>query len=185
MGSQWNPEVFVGDPSAQNYEIESLRASGIQQQRMDVRHNLLQQLDAKGRMAMPARYREQLVKSCSGHLVVTIDTNHRCLLLYPLPEWEQIERQIESLSSFDPMSQRVKHLLIGHANDLELDNSGRILLPQELRLYAQLEKHVCLIGQGKKLEIWDQDSWTDQRDHWLTDNTTEGELPEKLRTLAL
>ena len=142
-------------------------------------------LDAKGRMAMPARYREQLVKSCSGHLVVTIDTNHRCLLLYPLAEWEQIERQIESLSSFDPMSQRVKHLLIGHANDIDLDSSGRSLLPQELRQYAQLEKHVCLIGQGKKLEIWDQASWTEQRDNWLTENSTEGELPEKLRTLAL
>ncbi|MEQ8314401.1 MAG: division/cell wall cluster transcriptional repressor MraZ [Gammaproteobacteria bacterium] len=142
-------------------------------------------LDAKGRMAMPARYRDQLMQSCGGHLVVTIDTNHRCLLLYPISEWEQIERQIESLSSFDPMSQRVKHLLIGHANDLELDSNGRVLLPQELRLYAQLEKHVCLIGQGKKLEIWDQDSWAQQRDHWLTENSTEGELPEKLRTLAL
>jgi MraZ protein len=142
-------------------------------------------LDAKGRMAMPARYREQLMQNCSGHLVVTIDTNHRCLLLYPLAEWEQIERQIESLSSFDPMSQRVKHLLIGHANDLELDSNGRILLPQELRLYAQLEKHVCLIGQGKKLEIWDQESWNQQRDHWLSESSTEGELPEKLRTLAL
>ena len=58
-------------------------------------------LDAKGRMAMPSRYREQLVAACAGHLVVTIDTNHRCLLLYPLPEWEQIEREIEGLSSFD------------------------------------------------------------------------------------
>ena len=144
-------------------------------------------LDAKGRMAMPARYREQLLESCSGHLVVTIDTNHRCLLLYPLYEWEQIERQIESLSSFDPMSQRVKHLLIGHANDLELDGSGRILLPQELRQYAQLEKHVCLIGQGKKLEIWSQDNWSQQRDEWLTESaaTTGGELPEKLQSLAL
>ena len=144
-------------------------------------------LDAKGRMAMPARYREQLIESCSGHLVVTIDTNHRCLLLYPIAEGEQIERQIESLSSFDPISQRVKHLLIGHANDLELDGSGRILLPQELRQYAQLEKHVCLIGQGKKLEIWSQDNWSQQRDQWLTESTTTtgGELPEKLQSLAL
>lgn len=141
-------------------------------------------LDAKGRMAMPARYREQLVNYCSGHLIVTIDTNHCCLLLYPLTEWEQIERQIESLPSFDSMSQRVKHLLIGHANDLELDNSGRILLPQELRFYAKLEKHVCLIGQGKKLEIWDQDVWNEQRDQWLSESSTEGELPEKLRSLA-
>jgi|TARA_B110000438_G_scaffold8544_1_gene8398 MraZ protein len=142
-------------------------------------------LDAKGRMAMPARYREQLINLCSGHLVVTIDTNHRCLLLYPLAEWEQIERKIESLSSFNPAEQRVKRLLIGHANDLELDSSGRILLPQELRHHAELEKHVCLIGQGKKLEIWSQDSWNEQRDTWLTESTTEGELPEKLRTLAL
>lgn len=142
-------------------------------------------LDVKGRMAMPARYREQLLSHCSGHLVVTIDTNHRCLLLYSLSEWEVIERQIEALSSFDPMSQRVKHLLIGHANDLELDGSGRIPLPQELRQYAQLEKHVCLIGQGKKLEIWSQDNWNQQRDQWLTESTTEGELPDKLRSLAL
>ena len=138
-------------------------------------------------MAMPSRYREQLIEYCLGQLVVTIDTNHRCLLLYPLSEWEHIERKIESLSSFDPMSRRVKHLLIGHANDLELDGSGRILLPQELRQYAQLEKHVCLIGQGKKLEIWSQNNWNEQRDHWLTDSntTTEGELPDKLRSLAL
>jgi MraZ protein len=142
-------------------------------------------LDTKGRMAMPSRYREQLSSTCAGQLVVTIDTNHKCLLLYPLSEWEHIERQIESLSSFDPMSQRVKHLLIGHANDLELDGSGRILLPQELRKYANLEKHVCLIGQGKKLEIWDQDSWNQQRDLWLGEKSNEGELPEKLRTLAL
>jgi len=94
-------------------------------------------------------------------------------------------RQIESLSSFDPVSQRVKHLLIGHANDLEMDGSGRILLPQELRQYAQLEKHVCLIGQGKKLEIWSQDIWNQQRDQWLTESTSEGELPDKLRALAL
>ena len=142
-------------------------------------------LDAKGRMAMPSRYREQLSTKCSGQLVVTIDTNHKCLLLYPLPEWEQIERQIESLSSFDPMSQRVKHLLIGHANDLELDGSGRVLLPQELRSYAGLEKHICLIGQGKKLEIWDQNSWNEQRNKWLEDSSLEGELPEQLRSLAL
>ncbi len=142
-------------------------------------------LDAKGRLAMPARYREQLAQHGNGALVVTIDTNHRCLLLYPNAEWEQIERQIESLSSFDPMSQRVKHLLIGHANDLEMDGSGRILLPQELRQYAHLEKHVCLIGQGKKLEIWDQGNWNEQREQWLTESSTSAELPEKLRALAL
>ena len=142
-------------------------------------------LDAKGRMAMPSRYREQLMAACAGRLVVTIDTNHRCLLLYPLAEWEQIEREIESLSSFDPMSQRVKHLLIGHATDLELDGNGRILLPQELRSYAELEKHLCLVGQGKKLEIWGQEAWAAQRELWLSESASAAELPEKLRSLAL
>lgn len=142
-------------------------------------------LDAKGRMAMPSRYREQLMAPCAGRLVVTIDTNHRCLLLYPLAEWEQIEREIENLSSFDPMSQRVKHLLIGHATDLELDGNGRILLPQELRSYAGLEKHLCLVGQGKKLEIWGQEAWAAQREQWLSESASSEELPEKLRSLAL
>ena len=76
-------------------------------------------------------------------------------------------------------------MLIGHANDLELDGSGRILLPQELRLYAELEKHVCLIGQGKKLEIWSQNNWFEQREKWLTESSAEAELPDKLRSLAL
>ena len=142
-------------------------------------------LDAKGRIALPSRYRDQLLKSCSGLLVVTIDINHRCLLLYPRAEWEQIERKIESLPSLDANSERVKHLLIGHANDLELDNSGRVLLPQELRLYAALEKHVCLIGQGKKLEIWEQEAWNRQREKWLTENAIDGDLPEMLKTLVL
>ena len=142
-------------------------------------------LDAKGRIALPSRYRDQLLKSCAGLLVVTIDINHKCLLLYPKAECELIERKIESLASLDANSERVKHLLIGHANDLELDNSGRVLLPQELRLYAALEKHVCLIGQGKKLEIWEQEAWNRQREKWLTENAIDGDLPEMLKTLVL
>ena len=142
-------------------------------------------LDAKGRIAMPSRYRDQLLKSCAGLLVVTIDINHRCLLLYPIAEWERIERKIESLPSLDSHAERVKHLLIGHANDLELDGSSRILLPQELRLYAGLEKHVCLIGQGKKLEIWNQETWNSQRERWLTEDVIDSDLPENLKALVL
>jgi len=144
-------------------------------------------LDAKGRMAMPARYREQLLSQCGGHLVATIDTAARCLLLYPIHEWEEIQRKIESLPSFNPTSRRVQRLLIGHATDLELDNSGRVLLPQALRDYAGLQKHVALIGQGKKLELWDQACWTEHREKWLSESESdsEGELPEDLRSLSL
>jgi len=142
-------------------------------------------LDAKGRMAMPARYREQLQSQCGGHLVATIDTSARCLLLYPIHEWDEIQRKIESLPSFNPSSRRVQRLLIGHATDLELDNSGRVLLPQALRDYAGLTKRVALIGQGKKLELWDQDHWTAEREHWLSETDAGAELPEDLRSLSL
>jgi MraZ protein len=134
---------------------------------------------------MPARYRDQLQSQCAGHLVATIDTSARCLLLYPVHEWEEIQRKIESLPSFNPTSRRVQRLLIGHATDLELDNSGRILLPQALRDYAGLQKHVALIGQGKKLELWDLDSWTSQREQWLSETESDSELPEDLQSLSL
>lgn len=142
-------------------------------------------LDAKGRMAMPARYREQLQGQCNGHLVATIDTGARCLLLYPVQEWEEIQRKIEALPSFNPTSRRVQRLLIGHATDLELDGSGRILLPQALREYAGLQKQVALVGQGKKLELWDLAGWTEQRERWLSETETEGEIPADLRSLSL
>jgi len=133
-------------------------------------------LDVKGRLGLPLRYREQLTENNIEQLVITIDTNHKCLLLYPLREWDRIEREIESLSSFEQMSRRVKHLLIGHATDLDLDNNGRILIPRELRLYADLEKHVSLVGQGKKLEIWDQSAWVAQRELWLSEPASAQEL---------
>ncbi len=144
-------------------------------------------LDAKGRLAMPARYRERLSNDFGGRLVVTIDldTRHRCLSLYLPTEWDKIEQRIDGLSGLNEHVRRMKHLLIGHANDLELDGIGRVLLPQELRQYAELEKQVCLVGQCKKLEIWSQDNWLGKRDEWLEQVHEQGELPEELRTLAL
>lgn len=142
-------------------------------------------LDAKGRMAMPSRHRESLAALCGGRLVATIGIFNRCLLLYPLTEWEQIERDIQALPSFDPRAERIKHLLIGHAGDLELDGSGRLLLPRELREFARLEKHVCLVGQGRKMEIWDQPTWDRQRADWLDESADGSELSDALRNLAL
>lgn len=142
-------------------------------------------LDAKGRMAMPARYRDQLEDCCGGHLVATIDTNAPCLLLYPLAEWEQIQRKIEALPSFNASSRRIQRLLIGHATDLELDGSGRILLPQTLRDYASLEKQVALIGQGRKLELWKLATWETQRDKWINETGPDAELPDDLKSLSL
>jgi MraZ protein len=92
---------------------------------------------------------------------------------------------LEKLSSFDPKSRRAQRMLIGHATDLEMDSSGRILLPQILRDRAELDKHVALVGQGKKFEIWSGQNWSDQTELWLSASGAEGELPAELLNLSL
>jgi MraZ protein len=143
-------------------------------------------LDSKGRMVMPTRYRSRLQDAAAGQVIVTIDTEEKCLLLYPLPEWEIIEQKIQGLPSLHKVSRRIQRLLIGHATEIELDNSGRFLLPPLLRDYAQIDKRVMLVGQGKKFEIWDEAQWQTGRDGWLAYKTTaDTELPVELQSLSL
>jgi len=141
-------------------------------------------LDAKGRIVLPARYRERLLEICQSQLVVTIDTDQPCLLIYPLPEWEIIEEKIGALPSFNPTTRRIQRLLIGHATEAEVDANGRMLLSSPLREYAQLGKKVVLIGQGKKFELWDEILWGDCMKQWLADGSS-GETPEALAELTL
>lgn len=141
-------------------------------------------LDAKGRMAIPVRYRPQLAEN-HPQVVLTIDTNSPCLLLYPLMEWEKIEQKLAALPSFNEAARRIQRLLIGHATELEVDNNGRILLPSVLRDYAQLDKKIVMVGQGKKFELWSEQGWQDARTMWLETTNSEAELPQELTTLAL
>ena len=142
-------------------------------------------MDAKGRLAMPARQREPLLTRCEGQIVVTIDTQSNCLVIYPLPEWEGIEREIQNLPALKPAVKRFQRLMLGYATDLELDGNGRMLLPQSLREYAQLEKKLVLVGQGNKLEIWSEALWLAEREQALKDSGPEAELPEELMSLTL
>ena len=116
-------------------------------------------IDAKGRMAIPARYRDLL----DSAMVLTIDTEETCLLLYPVLEWQKIEASLQKLPSFNAAARRIQRLLIGHATDIDLDTQGRILLPQELRQYANLQKQAVLIGQGNKFEVWNDELWQQKR----------------------
>ncbi len=117
---------------------------------------------------MPARYREQLQDCCAAHLVVTIDTD-RCLLIYPEPNWREIERKLEKLPSFNPTARKLQRLYIGHAHEVDMDSQGRVQLPPELRQFASLDKRVALIGQSNKFELWDEDTWVARRDQWLNE----------------
>lgn len=145
-------------------------------------------IDAKGRIVMPTRYRERLLlEKNQNSVVLTIDTEERCLLLYPLSEWEEIEKKLATLPSFNPSARRIQRLLIGHATDVELDGQGRVLLPPLLREYAGLNKRAVLVGQGRKFELWDETHWESQRGRWLQEesNTRESLLPEEVKSISL
>ena len=118
-------------------------------------------LDSKSRLVVPARYRDVLLVNGSGRVVVTADPT-RCLLLYPLPEWEPIEKKLNGLSDFNPRTRGLKQLLVGYAHDMDMDGAGRILLPPMLKKFAELDKSVVMVGQGGKIELWNEARWADK-----------------------
>lgn len=144
------------------------------------------QIDSKGRITVPSNYRTQMMEEANGSLIVTIDPEQRILLLYPFPAWQAIEEKLEGLPSFQPAARRIQRLLMGHATELELDRQGRILLPNLLREYADLEKNIMLVGQGKKIEIWNESMWIDARATWLSESMDENHgVPMELAMLSL
>jgi len=137
-------------------------------------------------MAVPSRFRERVTEQAGGCLVLTLNPLDRCLWLYPQPEWQLIEEKLATLSDFDKQSRRAKQMMRGYATDCQLDGQGRILLPQELREYANIEKQSVILGQGNKFEIWEQAGWNEQRDEWLEQvGKDDGEPSEALKTLSL
>jgi MraZ protein len=136
-------------------------------------------LDAKGRMVMPTRYRDRLQEICGGKLVITVDKD-QCLMIYPVPRWEEIERRLMALPSLNPAARRLQRLMVGHATDLELDAHGRLLLPQKLREFAMLTRDAVLIGQHERFELWDEARWDA-----LAHEDTATDLPAEFETLAL
>ena len=139
-------------------------------------------LDAKGRMAIPARHRDALLATGEGSLTLTSHP-HGCLLLYPTPVWEPIRDQILRVPSFDPLAASLKRVLVGNARTEELDSAGRILLAPELRTYARLEKTVYLVGMGSHFEIWSETGWQKQND--LAAEALSGGLPPGFGDLVL
>ncbi|KTC76070.1 MraZ protein [Legionella birminghamensis] len=143
-------------------------------------------IDAKGRIAVPTRYREALEDAGKASLVITIDTEETCLLLYPAVQWQVIEDKLQSLPSFNAAARRIQRLLIGHATDVEVDSNGRLLLPPLLREYAGLDKHAVMIGQGNKFEIWNDKTWEEKRESWLAEEASQqGALPDEMKTFSL
>ena len=133
-------------------------------------------------MAIPTRYRERLSSRCDGQIIVTVDKD-RCLLIYPLPDWEDLERKLVRLPSMNKTARRIVRIMVGYATEVDIDTNGRILVSRELREFASLDKQAMLIGQGNKFELWDEDIWNQKRDEWLSEEE-DGELPPDLESIS-
>ncbi len=140
-------------------------------------------LDAKGRVAMPARYREDIARMCESQLVVTVDRD-RCLLVYPKPVWDRIKEELTTLPTADRQVRRLQRLMIGYAEEVAPDSAGRIRITQEQRDFARLGKKVVLIGQGNKFELWDEPTWSGLSDEWCEDEEGTSEPSAALASLS-
>lgn len=146
-------------------------------------------VDAKGRFAMPTKYRETFAESASGKCVITIDTEDDCLLLYPMSVWEEIEASLQALPSLNRKVRRIQRLLIGHASEVDIDAQGRVLLAPILRDFAKVKKKLMLVGQGKKFELWSEDNWQQGCEKWLEQGKAmqkDGEeVPDELSSISV
>lgn len=139
-------------------------------------------LDAKGRMAIPARHRDALTSPGAGSVVITAHL-HNCLLIYPAPAWAPIRDRVLAAPSFDRQAAMIQRRLVGHATEETVDAAGRLLVPPELRRLAGLDKAVWLVGMGSHFELWSEAEWMKQQDTLVA--LGEDALPPVLADLAL
>jgi MraZ protein len=140
-------------------------------------------LDAKGRLALPTRYRALITERYTGQLVLTVHTDG-CLLLYPYPEWEDLELQLIRTPNQDRRTRNMQRMLVGYATEVEMDGNGRILIAPRLREFARLDKNVALVGVGKKFELWNEEVWEQIGKSWMEADADES-MPGALESLTL
>ena len=112
-------------------------------------------VDPKGRLSIPAKYRDALARYDGGALIVV--PNDQAIEVHPLSEWEEIEARINEKSMFDPNVRKIGRLYISRAKEVELDGAGRVLLPPDTRQAVGVQRDVTLVGIGRKyFEVWDR-----------------------------
>ena len=141
-------------------------------------------IDAKGRIKIPTRHHEQINKDYSGQMILSIHPDDSCLVLYPLPDWQTLERKIAKLPSLNAHSKKLSRKLIGHAHECDLDKVGRILIPNSHKNHAHLKSKAILSGQGHSFEIWDEDQWKMQIEK-LERLSDQIEIPQEILKLSL
>lgn len=137
-------------------------------------------LDAKGRLAVPTRYRQALAESCGGRMVLTQHPYDPCLVMYPMPDWQDIARQLAAQSDAVPAVRALKRRFLGQAVEVDMDSSGRLLVSPELRDVIGLEKRAMLMGLMHRFEIWAAEAWEEQEQQALNQD----EMPESVQSLS-
>ena len=117
-------------------------------------------IDAKGRVAVPSRFRDSLAASADNRLVLTPALFDPCIHVFPVRAWEEFEAKVAQMKQFDANAVRLRRLYVSAAVDCELDKQGRLLVPPQLREHASLAKEVLWAGVGNKAELWATERWS-------------------------
>ncbi len=140
-------------------------------------------IDAKGRITVPTKHREEIDTACGGRIALTVDID-RCVLIYPLPEWERVEASLLALPNLEQKVKQLQQFTVGYAKTCEIDGNYRINIPQELRDFASINKNVFLVGQGIKFALWDQERWNKKCEDW-TDNANQVNAESALNQIRM
>ena len=146
-------------------------------------------LDAKGRLLIPARYRNDFKIQKNSKIVITKDPQYPSLKIYPGLEWDEISNKLKSLEGLDPIVRNIQWTILGNAYESDIDINGRMLLrvPSDLREYAEIEeeKQIALVGMGNKFEIWNINNWEmRQTGGSLSTEILDVVLPESIKTMS-
>ncbi len=130
-------------------------------------------VDSKGRVSIPARFRELLAEKYDDRLILT--NFDRCLVAYPYEEWRVLEERVSSLSMVKKEVKAFQRFFISGATECPIDKLGRVLIPPTLRDYAQLGRNVVFAGMLRKFEIWSKERWLEEIKHSEVDFEGMGE----------
>ena len=141
-------------------------------------------IDGKGRTSLPSRFREVLSGQAESRLILTtgLDT---CIVAYPVREWTAFEEKLMSMSQFDRGLKNLRRIYFSSAVECDVDNVGRLLIPQTLRNHADLRREVLWSGMGTHLELWDKDRYAAMREKILNDEPTREEMERRAAEMGL
>ena len=146
-------------------------------------------MDAKGRIAIPARYRNDLRNQNQSALVITKDPQYPSLKIYSDKEWEKISKKLQSLQGLDPIVRNLQWTILGNAYETEIDVEGRMLvrIPSDLQEYSEItdQKQIALVGMGNKFEVWNINNWEmRQTGGSLSTEILDVVLPESIKEMS-